>query len=175
MTASRFVHLCAIVLISALLAACGARQSSVQGLPTTSGAAPDVLTPADGGAFSANYAGSWGRSQCIDRGELFSLGGSGSALFPFLHRSSEGGQLISNPEYMGLCSGPWKGWAKIASHKYPSDTITFNLSDGFPCGGASFNVRSGTGKFAFARGSGTVRFNCAGSTYSDQWSGTISF
>ncbi|HET9343878.1 MAG TPA: hypothetical protein VFO25_13295 [Candidatus Eremiobacteraceae bacterium] len=40
-----------------------------------------------------------------------------------------------------------------------------------------FTVISGTGKFVNATGSGTVAFTCNSSngTYTDHWSGTITF
>jgi hypothetical protein len=76
----------------------------------------------------------------------------------------------------------WSGTATLVSRRHPANsvTVTLGLNDGSrtsPCSnGVGFVVKSGTGKFVNASGYGTVTFTCSGSnTYTDQWSGTLTF
>lgn len=132
---------------------------------------------ASGGAFNANYSGNFTLRGCP--GGQFNISGSGSA--SFIHGSSEKGYMSTNPNGCG-----WIGAVTLTSTLHPRNTITAFLSlnnfpQNNPCS-PRFNLKvrylisSGTGRFANATGSGTVVFTCHGDgTYSDQWSGTITF
>ena len=76
----------------------------------------------------------------------------------------------------------WSGGAILQSSRHPKQLIFIALYEGrgiisSPCDYITFEytVHGGTGKLAHAKGSGTLAFQCSGSAYSDQWSGTLSF
>ncbi len=133
---------------------------------------------ASGGAFNASYSGNFTLRSCP--GGLFTFSGSGSG--SFIRGSSEEGAMSSNQDSCG-----WNGQATLTNTLHQRNTITVNLSLGnfaftSPCSprfsnGVHFTVVSGTGRFANATGSGTVKFACNNTSgkYTDQWSGTITF
>ena len=136
-----------------------------------------------GGAFSSNHSGSLntngGCSPPDGNGEFkFSGKGPGS----FIGRNFESGSMVGDP-YVGC---HWSGSATMTSSAHPRSSITVALSQigyqsGWPCVPrfgqmVKWSISSGTGKFASAKGNGTIKFTCKGySTYTDQWAGTITF
>jgi len=131
-----------------------------------------------GGPFSAQYSGNYSLKECSQTGTgRFNFNGSGSG--SFIHGSTEIGNMTGNLSFR-ICN--WKGRAELISSLHPRNSIVVLLdTTGFnqgPCGVQhSFEVTSGTGRFAHAMGNGTVAFMCKPSkgTYTDQWSGTVSF
>ena len=155
------------------LAGCGGFQSS------TGAHGPNVVAPGSrtvstsGSAFSGSYFGMTSSSGCGNSSGPFFFRGSGES--SFLGRSYESGLLQFDRE----CA--WSGGATLQSSKHPNQEIFMALSEGrgsipSPCDVTfTYTVHGGTGKFAKARGSGSLTFQCSGSAYSDQWSGTLSF
>jgi hypothetical protein len=156
-----------------LLAACGGSQGPV--------APPGVnvvmqrvarTAPAVGGAFSGAYAGKTSGTVCSSGGTFFFKGTGKSS---FLGGSNESGVLHANR----TCA--WRGGATLQSARHPSQEIFIALYEDRenvenPCEiGFTYAIHGGTGKFAHAKGSGDLTFQCSGSRYSDQWSGTIRF
>ena len=133
---------------------------------------------ASGGAFSATYSGRFASSLCSPgQNGTFSFGGAGYG--NFIGSSSESGSL-TRPSKSGRCRFLWKGSATLTSALHPRNTITSSLLErtGYsPCAiPPNFAVTGGTGRFANATGSGKVVFTChLDGTYTDQWSGTITF
>ena len=128
-----------------------------------------------GGAFSASYAGTeTGGNSCL-LSQHFKFSGTGSATF--LHASSESGEMVWGRGF--TCD--LLGRATLTSTTHPHNTVTVELEYNLPGCEASmhpmtFRVIGGTGRFANAKGSGSVRFSChTGGTYSDKWSGTLTF
>ena len=131
-----------------------------------------------GGPFSARYSGSYSLKEC-SRTETGSFNFSGSGSGSFIQSSTESGHMTGKSSFR-ICT--WKGIATIVSSLHPRNSIVVLLdSVGFnqgPCTSKhSFEVTGGAGKFSNATGSGTVVFTCNSSngTYTDQWSGTITF
>ncbi len=168
-----------ICVAATLISGCGGSQSSIA--PTSLTEMNDRATrgaPSAGGAFSGAYSGHY-TLVCRLSLSQFSFSGTGSA--SFIHASSEQGKLR---ERNGGCQNqPWSGTATLASFRHPANTISVSLSvnriDGrapcstFPC---NFSVTGGTGKFKNAAGSGTLTITELGSnTYSDTWSGTVTY
>ena len=133
-----------------------------------------------GGAFGAAHSGNFTEGDCSPPGIYghFSFSGTGSG--DFIGRNLESGSMLGNV-YQG-CS--WSGTTKLTSLAHPRNSLSMalSLSGGEPCprfGGRTlfFTVMSGTGKFVHATGSGTVKLTCsfAKHTYTDEWSGTITF
>jgi len=167
-----------------LLAGCGGSQSPISASGVSAAMPGTVRTrPASGGGFSGSYTGSASVRSCMFKqsGE-FTFSGTGKVTF--LHRSAESGEL-SRPWIINHCAGSWSGSDTLMSLSDPGNTITMSLTRVVkhniidPCSlkPYSYKVTGGTGKFAKATGGGTVRFSCHRSlhTYSDQWSGTLSF
>lgn len=159
-------------LLAIAVAGCGNQNYAVGGSP-----ARFSDSRAAGGAFTAKYSGSFTLTSCTpSKNGHFNFNGTGSAAF--LHRSSESGQ-ITDKRFGTVCV--WSGSATLVSKRHSRNSITVSLglnqgSHTSPCNNAvGFVVKSGTGKFAHASGSGTVTFNCAASTYTDAWSGTLTF
>jgi hypothetical protein len=169
-----------LVVVVLLVAGC----SAVPSVPTHLQNAKAVIQES-GGPFSATYSGSYSLRGCTspDGDGSFKYFGVGTG--SFIRKSTESGSLIGDVHQ----SCKWSGKTTLTSKFHPQNTITMGLSlNGFqlgtPCAPrfaqkVMFNVLSGTGRFANATGSGTVKFTCSNSngngTYSDQWSGTISF
>lgn len=158
-----------------LLAACGGSHGPV-GPPGANAVMPGVArtAPALGGAFSGGYSGTGTGTLCTYKsGGAFFFDGSGNS--SFLGQGKES-VLVQGRK---LCS--WSGGATLQSSRHPNQVIFIALSEGrgsiaSPCTVTfTYTVHGGTGKFAHAKGSGTLTFQCSGSMYSDQWSGTISF
>lgn len=154
-------------------AACGSQNFS----------SPSSFTPLAahanaGGAFAAHYAGDFSLTSCTgSTNGHFTFSGKGSG--SFINLSSEKGHMVDK-RFSVRCV--WSGTATLVSRRHPANsfTVTLGLNDGSrtsPCSnGVGFVVKSGTGKFVNASGYGTVTFTCSGSnTYSDQWSGTLTF
>ena len=135
----------------------------------------------NGGTFTASYSGNWFALNfpCEEPplGGSFTFNGRGSG--SFIHMSREHIFFIG-------CTQPWAGTATLMSARYPRDTINANVNHllfrSNPCEvfgkHVDFTITGGTGKFAAATGSGTITITCHGvtsGTYTDQWSGTISF
>lgn len=155
------------------LAGCGGVQSSA-GAPGPNTVAPGSRTvPTSGSAFSGSYFGMVATSGCGQSAGPFFFRGSGKS--SFLGPSYESGILQANR----VCA--WRGGATLQSSKYPHKEIFMALSEGRgnianPCDITfTYVAHGGTGKFTHAKGSGTLTFQCSGSAYSDQWSGTLSF
>ena len=131
-----------------------------------------------GGAFSASYSGQFTSSTCSMSHEgTFSFSGAGRGTF--IGSSSEVGSMTSVFRFP-MCQR-YAGSATLTNTVHPRNTLTVSLvqpnSRFGPCAvGPTFTVTSGTGKFAQATGSGTVKFTCHNNgTYTDHWSGTITF
>ena len=94
-----------------------------------------------------------------------------------LKSATENGSLSGTYHVFG-CS-TWRGGTIFAIGNPAIGSIDFSLSSyDFTKGcvrGAQFAVTGGTKKFAKAAGRGTVAFTCSGKTYTDKWSGTITF
>jgi len=132
---------------------------------------------ASGGTFSASYHGRFSSSPCsAGHNGTFSFGGTGYG--NFIGSSSETGSL-TRPFRNGQCRFTFKGPATLKSTLHTRNAITSSLSEtGYgPCViPPTYAVTGGTGKFAHASGSGKVVFTChLDGTYTDQWSGTLSF
>lgn len=135
-----------------------------------------------GGPFTGSYSGNDHLIICNPQTRFkgsFTFTGSGSA--SFIHSSTESGVMS------GSSSAPcaFAGAATLTSSVHPENSITVELAlrsflRNSPCTPKgqhiTFTVESGTGRFANAAGNGTVNFACrSNGTYTDQWSGTITF
>jgi len=144
---------------------------------STGAAANRQMPNTGGGAFTATYSGSSSFSDCTGTGNgYFKFRGKGRAVY--LNRSIEVGKLT------GTRSGShcvWSGNATLRSRHHSKNSVTFSLGlngDRYhnPCNNAlGFVVKRGSGKFLNASGYGTVTFSCSNSTYSDAWSGTLTY
>ena len=134
---------------------------------------------ASGGSFGVSDSGNYDLTKCRPPGGLgvFTFNGSGSA--NFIHKEIETGRMNSDDS---SCNG-WRGSATLTSAARPRNSIKMKLStttNNTPCvlfGHAiKFTVTGGTGRFANATGTGTVAFAChSNGTYTDKWSGTVTF
>ena len=128
-----------------------------------------------GGSFQAGYAGAeTGGYSCL-LSHPFKFSGTGSAAF--LHASSESGSMVWGHGY--TCD--MQGSATLTSTNHPRNSVTVRLEYELPgCErsfrGIPFTVIGGTGRFANATGSGTIQLSChSNGTYTDKWSGTITY
>lgn len=162
--------ICAAILL--VLVGCSAVPSVPSHLLIQRTALPD-----SGGSFSVNDSGNYIRSGCGPFGAgSFSFRGSGVGTF--IHRNKESGHMGSAKN-----SCMFSGTAVMVSKRLPANSIAIDLvSSSLPCyhgqGNMTFTINGGTGRFAQATGSGTVVFHCSlgnTGTYTDQWSGTITF
>lgn len=164
-----------IFAIAALvLAGCAAVQSFPTHVQTQSAAIKQ-----SGGPFSANYAGNYSGSDCsAHMNGSFQFSGSGSG--SFIHQSTESGSMhgqFINQE----CR--WEGTVTLTSTLHPRNSLTMVVGQApalLPCMDnpkVTFGFVTGTGKFANASGSGTIVFHCNpnNGTYTDHWSGTITY
>jgi hypothetical protein len=171
------LSVCAVAI---LLAGCG---GSFNTPSTVTAAMPETArtSPASGGAFSGGYSGSFSFTICHGLKSKGVFRFSGTGLVSFLGPSRESGRLHSHQYARPYDCTPWSGSVTLTSSKDPSNSISMSLKERIPtpnpCQPYPYKVTSGTGKFANATGSGTVELICRGmrGTYSDQWSGTISF
>ena len=160
------------------LAACSAAQnvSPNVGAGSNFRLGPTGIVFNHGGTFKAAQSGTYSKSgDCSDTARL-SYKGNGHARF--LHASSE---QISLTVYCGARYAT--GSATLTSVRHPGDSITASVSgyvasrcDGFTM---PFTITSGTGRFANASGSGTIVLKAPSGgcpyTYTDKWSGTLTF
>lgn len=169
--------ICAVALLA--IVGCSAVPTVSSHLQMHSAAIQD-----SGGAFSAGYAGSDTLLACHVPDGQGSFKFSGTGTGTFIHTSNEQGSMSGNV-FEG-CG--WTGSATLSSASHPRNSIIVNLSlarpglGGFntPCNThgkkITFSVSGGTGRFALATGSGTVMFTCnSNGSYTDRWSGTITF
>jgi hypothetical protein len=125
--------------------------------------------PPRGGEFNGAYTGTL---------EGFQLNFKGTGRASFLHASTENGYVHEKCSGI-ICQGD--GSATLTSSRNSANAITLSWTQyhwyGDFCHSTfKWSVASGTGKFAQARGSGSVTFTCPGShLYSDTWTGTVSF
>ena len=159
---------CAVAIL--LLAGCSATPS----VPTHV-QMQDATIQQSGGPFGASYAGTeTGGNSCL-LNQPFKFSGTGSAAF--LHASSESGSMVWSHGF--TCD--LVGSATLTSTNHPHNSVTVRLEYELPgCEhsftGMPFTVTSGTGRFANAAGSGTIKFSChSDGSYTDHWSGTITF
>ncbi len=135
-------------------------------------------SPLGGGAFSGGYSGRYATVLYCSLHYHSKVTIKGSGKVSFLHQSTETGEFGAPAN---MCFGTWHGKVILRSSKHPRNSIKIEISGkDYPCLKQTFSytVTGGTGKFAKATGNGNVRFQCQGSgrgTYSDQWSGTLSF
>jgi len=164
--------ICAIAL--SFLTGCAAAPS----IPTHATSEGDA-TRTSGGSFGVSDSGRYRLTRCAPPGGFgaFAFNGSGSG--NFIHNENETGQMESNDAF---CDG-WHGFATLTNAAHPRNSIKMNLSSATkstPCTPlghvTTFTITGGTGRFANASGSGTVAFGCnSNGTYTDKWSGTITF
>lgn len=144
----------------------------------------DPALKANGGHFSATFTGNFTLATCVppDGQGRFTFEGFGSG--SFIHGATERGSM--NGDVFTGC--PWSGSATMQSTRHSQNSITMSLSleKGIlhadnPCAAGGqrpvmFTVSSGKGRFVNAAGSGTVAFTChSDGTFTDQWTGTITF
>src|SRR4029077_10441950 len=165
---------CAAILL--VLVGCTA-VPSIPNQPKVQGAS----IKASGGTFYATYSGTFTQVLCSPPDGFGSMKFSGDGSGAFIHSSTE------SMSFTGSDTGcTWSGTATLTNRLHPRNSITVGLNlapsfDNNPCHTNGkhivFTITSGTGKFALATGSGIVRVACnlGAGTYSDQWSGTISF
>ena len=134
-------------------------------------------------AFSTNHSGNLntnGGCTPPDGGGTFRFSGKGPGTF--IGRNFESGSMVGYVHE----SCNWSGNATLTSLAHLRNSLTVGLTlsgfqTGWPCAPrfgqrVKWTVTSGTGKFVHATGNGTVKYTCNGySTYTDQWTGTISF
>lgn len=167
------IRLIATVVMLALIGC-----SAVPNIPTQVQMA-DTTIRTIGGTFSATYSGNYSLRDCEGQRGHFQFTGSGSG--SFIHSSTEKGSLYSGDHGCG-----WNGPATLTSSAHPRNSIamTLNLGNftfGNPCHPrfaqkVKFIVVGGTGRFINAMGAGTVAFTCNNDgTYTDNWSGTITY
>lgn len=147
--------------------------SAVTTIPTQVQTA-DTTIRTSGGSFSGAYVGTESSGFNCVVNQTFTFSGSGSA--SFIHNSTETGSM----EWHGPgCN--MVGRATITNKNHPSNSINVALTySAPPCerfkAGPNFTIVGGTGKFKTASGDGRVKFTChPDGTYTDQWSGTITF
>ena len=168
-----------------LLAGCGQSngalpQSNAGTLSMRLGQATSTLAQpaAGGGAFSGGYSGTEKFRGCTPGRQSGSFKFIGSGKVSFLGRSKETGHLTAG----AASSCGWEGAVVLQSSKQQRNRIKMKL-EGYvpvnPCAQPlSYTVTGGTGRYSNAKGAGTVAISCldgSSGTYSDQWSGTISF
>ena len=158
-----------------LLAGC----STIPSVPTHVQMERETIR-ASGGSFVATYSGNYAIRDCGGAIGTFHFNGSGSG--SFIHGSKESGTMSSGDK-----GCQWFGNATLTSSSHPRNSITMRLSllnfgnGNTPChprfgAKVKFIVGGGTGRFINAAGNGTVVFMChSDGTYSDQWSGTITY
>lgn len=168
--------ICAVALL--VLAGC----TSVPSVPTPLQTQRAAIK-ASGGPFNVTESGNYTLSGCNPPyNGNFAFSGSGSGTF--IHRNNEGGTMIGDAN----TGCPWSGNVKLINALHPRNTISMSLILGKPPLGHNdpcnpggfqhimFTVTGGTGRFAHATGSGVLEFACnSNGTYTDQWSGTITF
>jgi hypothetical protein len=134
----------------------------------------------NGGTFSGDYSGTWSRktSYSCTAGNPnwhFRFQGIGSA--NFMHQSTEDGHVKTHGGTRNYCYS--SGVIILINSKHPKNTITFSVNgEGAPCNNTlRYTVKSGTGKFVNASGSGNVAFKCRAhqDAYSSRWSGLFNF
>ena len=125
-----------------------------------------------GGAFSASYSGHY-LEYCDHEGCNWSFHGSGTATF--LHRSRE---QFDWTFVLGLSGTTSSYTITLMSSRSQEDRIKVTVNQPpTPCGTNSYVVTGGHGRFAHARGSGTIITTCdtSGYTYTDAWTGTLNY
>lgn len=165
------ISLCAAVMF---LAGCG-QFFNTSGAAT--GAVPGAvhIVPAKGGEFSASYSGKYESVKSRGFGHYtIVIDGSGTA--SFLGPSRESGKLDEHCS-MGCFAN---GTLTLRSSRHTNSAIfMFVAFNGGWCTGpqntGTYFVKRGKSRFRGATGNGTVAVTCPGSTYSDQWSGTLNF
>lgn len=175
MKISSFTRHAAVAIAAAVLTGCGGSQS---GVPLTNAGMPSELgQPAKGGMFNGAYSGTRKTTgSCAKTGyEAISYSGKGTA--SFLGPSSEsGGIKIYGGGGLGQCKFTG-GSFTLTSSKHPTDKISLSVSPPNIMGNpVTYTITGGSGRFAKATGSGTWSLaNRRHDTYSDKWSGSISF
>jgi hypothetical protein len=171
-----------VCVTAAALSGCGGSQlqTGAQGLPSMGLQQMPKVRHADGGAFSADYKGVESGSDCTQGRLMPNFGfnpymdfNDGEGHASFLHASVENGWVFEEERPSGCF--PAYGLFSITSVENPHDMIKLDvlfLLDGT----ATYDVISGTGRFAKATGSGTWAFTLTGTdSYEDKWTGTLSF
>lgn len=139
-------------------------------------AAPSTsyTVPLNGGAFSASYAGKMTSSgYCARGGNNQDLMFKGKGKASFLHGSKEHGTIEVGYGPSMLCSS-YAGSFTLTDSKHPTATVVMSIS-GNDIDALTFTVAGGTGRFAKAKGQGTLSINYSSGVYSDQWSGKLSY
>jgi hypothetical protein len=156
---------------AALIACCTAACSGVSSSslpPAGLSVSDDQHAPLRGGSFSGAYAGRFRHL-----GNEFSLQGSGKA--SFLGAGTEGGSIAVDCGPNCYMSGSFT----FTSTRHSANGVTVDFTEEYGqsfCGRTfDWRVKTGTGKFAKAFGSGSVTFNCSGDSYNDNWSGDLYF
>jgi hypothetical protein len=160
------------------LAACNAAQnvSPSVGSAASSTSGPTGVMSDHGRKFKATYFGSYSKSGDCSATAMLNYNGDGSA--KILRSSTERMKLRW---YCGSQNA--SGSVTLTSDKHPRDSVTAGVSSTdfkSQCYGfnASFTITSGTGRFRYASGSGTIAVttasnDCISYVYSDKWSGRL--
>lgn len=175
----------ASLLIGALLSGCGGKEEiSSTSLLVPLGDGSTISRNASwtdaGGQFTAAYTGTSSYHSCIneDKQGYDKFSGTGSATF--VHASVESVESLKAVTHEeGFFNCPVVSFTgSLKSKQHPGNAIFVSITNRSDplCATDEFSITGGSGKFAHATGSGSVTFVCSGSySYTDQWSGSISF
>ncbi len=162
----------ACLVFALLVSACSSASFAPGGLTDAAKVGPNT----GGGSFVANASGRYHFLVCGGTNGHFKFSGTGRA--SYLHAVIESGKMTGKPSGSRCV---WSGAATLTSRHHPKNSVSFSLGlNGSalhnPCTNAvGYVVKRGTGKFINASGYGTVTFSCGASSYSDSWSGTLTY
>jgi len=182
MKISSFSRSAGVAIATAVLAGCGGSHNMV---PQTDVSLPS-MTPqqqtiqlaeplTSGKVFDASYSGRVTTKDKRKSCPTTTIEGDGDA--SFLHQSSEY-TTISWVRVLSGCFPAPGATFTLTSVSHPEDSILLKVPGMFISGGTfNYKVAGGTGRFAKARGHGTLVFTVYQGymTYSDKWTGTIRF
>jgi|ERR1700729_663374 len=166
-----FVRYALSICVSAtLLAGCGGSFNAPSSAAAAVSGAVRVI-PAKGGAFSGAYSGTLtSKSSCSQSSKgVLTFGGTGKS--SFFGKSHERGRVVSYSSLLCLAQGHFT----LKSSKNTNDSVHFYVEEQ-ASRSFSYAVTGGTGRFANAKGNGKWSYTTgSGYTYSDTWTGTLTF